>query len=42
MAVFRPASRSALIDEYRQFVYPVTLGNGTPYFRRWPPTLTCG
>ncbi|MGB8962405.1 MAG: dihydrofolate reductase family protein [Pseudonocardiaceae bacterium] len=21
-----------LIDEYRQFVYPVILGNGTPYF----------
>jgi dihydrofolate reductase len=23
-----------LIDEYRQFVYPVILGNGTPYFPR--------
>jgi hypothetical protein len=21
-----------LIDEYRQFVYPVVVGNGTPYF----------
>jgi dihydrofolate reductase len=21
-----------LIDEYRQFVYPVVLGGGTPYF----------
>ena len=26
-----------LIDEYRQFVYPVILGNGTPYF---PPLAT--
>jgi dihydrofolate reductase len=26
-----------LIDEYRQFVYPVILGSGTPYF---PPLAT--
>jgi dihydrofolate reductase len=26
-----------LIDEYRQFVYPVILGDGTPYF---PPLAT--
>ena len=27
-----PRHAEDLVDEYRQFVYPVILGNGAPYF----------
>lgn len=31
-----------LIDEYRQFVNPVILGGGTPYFTPLTKPSTCG
>ena len=31
-----------LIDEYRQFVNPLILGDGTRISRRWPNPSICG
>jgi dihydrofolate reductase len=32
--------RLDLVDEYRQFVHPVVLGGGTPYFPPLPGQLS--